>query len=305
MAGASKLKRRAGRILPLTVRRLIARGARRLRRARVHFGHGTDNAWDEAASLTLHALKLPHTGGAALYRRRVSAANAARAGELIERRIAERLPASYLTGISWFAGLSFAVDARVLVPRSPLAELIERGFAPWADPERVRRILDLGTGSGCIAIACAKALPGTKVDAVDISAAALEVARINVRRHRLARRVRLLKSDHFSALQGRTYDLIVANPPYVGARELGRLPPEYRHEPRVALAAGARGLDSVAVILREAQHHLRSGGLLIVEVGNTEAAVRRAYPRLPFLWLQFARGGGGVFLLTREQLVAH
>lgn len=305
MTGASNPARRAGRIPPLTVHSLIARGARRLKRARVHFGHGTDNAWDEAAHLTLHALSLPHEGGAALYRRRVSRANAARADELIERRITERVPAPYLTGVTWFAGLPFTVDGRVLVPRSPLAELIERGFAPWAAPERLRRILDLGTGSGCIAVACARFLPKTRVDAVDISAAALEVARTNIRRHRLARRVRLLKSDHFSALRGRTYDIIVANPPYVGERELKGLPPEYRHEPRVALAAGARGLDSVAVILHEAQRHLRPRGLLIVEVGNTEAAVRRAYPRLPFLWLQFARGGGGVFLLTREQLVAH
>ena len=306
MTRASNRGRRPGRIPPsLTVHSLIARGARRLKRARVHFGHGTDNAWDEAAHLTLHALGLPHGGGAALYRRRVSRANAARADELIERRITERVPAPYLTGVTWFAGLGFTVDRRVLVPRSPLAELIERGFAPWAAPRRLRRILDLGTGSGCIAIACARFLPKTRVDAVDISAAALEVARTNVRRHRLARRVRLLKSDHFSALKGSTYDIIVANPPYVGERELRGLPPEYRHEPRVALAAGARGLNSVAVILHEAHRHLRPGGLLIVEVGNTEAAVRRAYPRLPFLWLHFARGGGGVFLLTREQLVAH
>jgi ribosomal protein L3 glutamine methyltransferase len=305
MVRAARPVRRAGRKPLLTVRSLIARGARRLRRARVCFGHGTDNAWDEAAGLTLHALRLPHSGAAALYARRVSAAGAARATALIGRRIAERLPAPYLTGVTWFAGLAFTVDERVLVPRSPLAELIERGFAPWADPRRVRRVLDLGTGSGCIAIACAKALPRARVDAVDISAAALEVARLNVRRHRLARRVLLKRSDHFSALQRSAYDLIVANPPYVGARELGRLPPEYRHEPRVALAAGARGLDSVAVILREARRHLRPGGLLIVEVGNTEGAVRRAYPRLPFLWLEFARGGGGVFLLRREQLVAH
>ncbi|HEY2275085.1 MAG TPA: 50S ribosomal protein L3 N(5)-glutamine methyltransferase [Steroidobacteraceae bacterium] len=296
---------RAARAAPLTVLSLIARGERRLKRARIFFGHGTDNAWDEAASLTLHALGLAPTGGAALYARRVSAAAGARATLLIGRRIAERIPAPYLTGVTWFAGLPFAVDARVLVPRSPLAELIERGFAPWADPRRVRRVLDLGTGSGCIAIACAKALPQARVDAVDISAAALEVARINVRRHRLGRRVRLRRSDHFGALRGTAYDIIVANPPYVGARELKRLPPEYRHEPRVALAAGARGLDSVAVILRDAHAHLRTQGLLIVEVGNTESAVRRAYPRLPFLWLEFARGGGGVFLLTREQLVAH
>lgn len=305
MSGRPERNGRATRPALPTVASLIARGERRLKRARVYFGHGTDNAWDEAASLTLHALGLPHTAGAALYARRVSAAAAARAAELIGRRIAERIPAPYLTGVTWFAGLPFAVDARVLVPRSPLAELIERGFAPWADPKRVRRVLDLGTGSGCIAIACAKALPRARVDAVDISAQALEVARINVRRHRLARRVRLRRSDHFSALQGSAYDIIVANPPYVGARELKRLPPEYRHEPRVALAAGGRGLDSVAVILREARAHLRTQGLLIVEVGNTESAVRRAYPRLPFLWLEFARGGGGVFLLTREQLVAH
>jgi ribosomal protein L3 glutamine methyltransferase len=303
---ARRLKRPRRRPAPpLTVRRLIARGARRLRRARVHFGHGTDNAWDEAASLALHALGLPHAGGAALYRRRVSGAAAARADELIGRRIAERVPAPYLTGVTWFAGLAFAVDARVLVPRSPLAELIERGFAPWADSRRVRRILDLGTGSGCIAIACAKALPQARVDAVDISSAALEVARLNVRRHRLGRRVLVKRSDHFGALGRATYDIIVANPPYVGVRELKRLPPEYRHEPRLALAAGPRGLDSVAVILREARRHLRAKGLLIVEVGNTEGAVRRAYPRLPFLWLEFARGGGGVFLLTREQLLSH
>jgi ribosomal protein L3 glutamine methyltransferase len=169
----------------------------------------------------------------------------------------------------------------------------------------VRRVLDLGTGSGCIAIACAKALPRARVDAVDISAAALEVARRNVRRHRLAARVRLRRSDHFSALGGASYDIIVANPPYVGARELKRLPPEYRHEPRVALAAGPKGLKSVAIILREAHRHLRPRGLLIVEVGNTERAVQRAFPRLPFLWLQFARGGGGVFLLRREQLNSH
>jgi ribosomal protein L3 glutamine methyltransferase len=271
----------------------------------VFFGHGTDNARDEAASLVLYALRLPHTGSPALYRRRVSRAAAARAEDLIRRRIAERIPAAYLTGSAWFAGLPFTVDARVLIPRSPLAEVIERGFAPWVPPEAIRRVLDLGTGSGCIAIAAARALPAARVDAVDISTAALEVARVNVRRHRLTRRVRLIESDHFAALGDERYDVIVANPPYVGARELRGLPPEYRHEPRLALAAGPRGLDSIAIILREAHRHLAPGGLLIVEVGNTEEAVRRAYPKLPFLWVSFARGGGGVFLLTREQLVAH
>ena len=302
MAGAAEPGRRAGGIAPLTVRRLIARGARRLERARVFFGHGTDNAWDEAASLTLHALGLAHRGGAALYRRRVGAAGAARAAELIGRRIAERVPAPYLTGVAWFAGLEFAVDARVLVPRSPLAELIERGFAPWADPRRVRRVLDLGTGSGCIAIACAKHLPRARVDATDVSPGALAVARANVRAQRLTRRVRLVRSDHFRALGRATYDIIVSNPPYVAAAEMQALPAEYRHEPRLALAAGRAGLDSVKVILQRARRHLRPGGLLVVEVGNTQAAVQRAYPRLPFVWLEFERGGGGVFLLTREQL---
>jgi ribosomal protein L3 glutamine methyltransferase len=271
----------------------------------VFFGHGTDNARDEAAALVLHALGLPHGGGAALDRRRVGRAGEQRVQQLLTRRIRERIPAAYLAGYTFFAGARIAVDARVLIPRSPIAELIERRFAPWMEPTRVRRVLDLGTGSGCIAIACARALPRARVDAIDISAEALAVARINVRRHRLARRVRLIRSDHFSALGDAAYDIIVANPPYVGARELAGLPPEYRHEPRLALAAGSSGLDSVRIILAQAARHLRPRGLLIVEVGNTERAVRRRWRHLPFMWLEFERGGGGVFLLTREQLLAH
>jgi len=289
----------------VTVGELIARGAARLTRARVFFGHGTDNAHDESAALVLHALGLPHSGSSALYRRRVGRAAQQRAQQLLTRRIRERIPAAYLTGVSWFAGARIEVDARVLIPRSPLAELIERRFAPWIEPGRVRRLLDIGTGSGCIAIACARALPRARVDAVDISEDALEVARRNVRRHRLTRRVRLVKSDHFDALGDASYDIIIANPPYVGARELASLPPEYRHEPRVALAAGQSGLDSVRIILAQAARHLRPRGLLVVEVGNTEHAVRRTWRRLPFVWLEFERGGGGVFQLTREQLRAH
>jgi len=284
---------------------MIARAAARLRRARVFFGHGTDNARDEAAALVLHALGLPHAGSAALHRRRVDRAGEERVQQLLARRIRERIPAAYLTGATWFAGARIEVDTRVLIPRSPIAELIERRFVPWIDPRRVRRVLDVGTGSGCIAIACARALPRARVDAVDISAEALEVARGNVRRHHLTRRVRLIKSDHFSALGGAAYDIIVANPPYVGARELAGLPPEYRHEPRLALAAGSSGLDSVRVILAKAVRYLRPRGLLIVEVGNTEHAVRRTWRQLPFVWLEFERGGGGVFLLTREELQAN
>jgi ribosomal protein L3 glutamine methyltransferase len=284
------------------VRDLIATGARRLTRARVFFGHGTDNAWDESAALVWHALKLPQAASPRTYEKHVNAAGVARVEALIKRRIEERIPAVYLTGLTWFAGLPFKVDSRVLVPRSPLAELIEQQFSPWVEAASVRRILDIGTGSGCIAIACAKAFPKAQVDAVDISPDALTVARANVRRHRVGKRVHVVKSDHFSALGRRAYDMIVSNPPYVGAREMAGLPPEYRHEPRMALAAGPQGLDSVRVILREAGRHLRPAGILVVEVGNTERAVRKAWPRLPFTWLEFERGGGGVFLLTARQL---
>ncbi len=302
----------------LSLRELIGRGARRLVRARACFGHGTDNAWDESAALVLHALRLSASGSGAggsygrgshgrgssiRASRRIGTREAARALELIERRIVERVPAVYLTGRTWFAGLEMRVDPRVLIPRSPIAELIERRFAPWVEPTAVHRVLDLGTGSGCIAIACAKAFRHARVEASDISEEALAVARINVRRHRLARRVSLVKSNHFRALAGRRYDIIVSNPPYVGARELAGLPPEYTHEPKLALSAGADGLRSVRVILREAGKHLRPRGILVVEVGDTERAVRRAFPRKPFTWLQFERGGGGVFLLTAEQLL--
>jgi ribosomal protein L3 glutamine methyltransferase len=285
-----------------TVGDLIERGARRLARAHLAFGHGTDNARDEAAALVLHAAGLSAFGGAHLYSRRIGAARAARARALIERRIAERVPAAYLIGHTWFAGLKMRVDPRVLVPRSPIAELIERRFAPWISAERTRRILDLGTGSGCIAIACAKAFPRARVDASDISPEALEVARGNVRRHRVGSRVRLVASDHFRGLARRRYDIIVSNPPYVSERELAALPPEYHHEPRRAFAAGRNGLESVRIIIARAADHLAPGGILVVEVGDAERAVRRAYRGLPFTWLEFERGGGGVFVLTAEQL---
>jgi ribosomal protein L3 glutamine methyltransferase len=281
---------------------LIASAERRLRRSRVFFGHGTDNARDEAAALVYHVLKLPHAASARALTRRASTAQMARFEELLGRRIAERLPLAYLTHEAWFAGLRFYVDERVLIPRSPFAELIEKRFSPWIDARNVRRVLDLGTGSGCIALACAKVFTRARVDAVDIDAGALEVAAINTRRLRLTRRVRLIRSDHFAKLKHASYDIIASNPPYVGRREMRGLPREYGHEPKLALESGPHGLDSVEIILRGAARHLRPNGLLVVEVGNTERALAKRYPRVPFTWLDFERGGGGVFALTREQL---
>ncbi len=281
---------------------LIESVRRRLVRGGVFFGHGTDNARDEAAALVFHAMRLSHADIPRALRRRATAAQRQQVEALLAQRIAQRVPLAYLTHEAWFAGLKFYVDERVLIPRSPFAELIERQFSPWIDAPRVKSALDLGTGSGCIALAMARAFPRARVDAVDIDPGALEVAAINRRRLRLTRRVRLIESDHFAALSGESYDIIASNPPYVGTREMRALPREYRHEPRLALESGREGLDSVGIILRRAAQHLRPRGLLVVEVGNTERALRRAYPRMPFTWLDFERGGGGVFLLTREQL---
>jgi ribosomal protein L3 glutamine methyltransferase len=290
------------RLFHINVGDLIASATRRLKRARVYFGHGTDNAHDEAAALALHVMKLPPDAPVKVLTRRVSAAQRERFESLLKRRIEDRVPLPYLTNEAWFAGLPFHVDERVLIPRSAIAELIERRFAPWIDPSRVKNVLDMGTGSGCIALACARAFPRARVDAVDVDGPALEVAAINRRRLRLTRRVELIESDHFAALSGRSYDIIVSNPPYVGEREMRGLPREYGHEPRLALASGRDGLDSVATILRDARRFLRPQGLLVVEVGNTERILAKAFPKLPFTWLDFERGGGGVFLLTREQL---
>ena len=289
---------------PETVGAAIERCARALRAARVHFGHGTARARDEAAELVFFAARIAHALGAAAYSRTLSARRSATVDRLLHRRIAERIPLPYLTHRAFFAGLELFVDERVLVPRSPIAELALGRFAPWVDARRVRRILDIGTGSGAIALACAKAFPRAKVDAVDISAAALTVCRRNARRLGLAKRVTALKSDHFAAVRGRRYDIIVSNPPYVGRAEMRRLPREYRHEPALGLRAGADGLDSVRAILGQAGRHLSEDGILVVEVGNTEHALLRAFPRLPFIWPSIAMGGGGVFLLRAADLRA-
>ncbi|HVN41946.1 MAG TPA: 50S ribosomal protein L3 N(5)-glutamine methyltransferase, partial [Steroidobacteraceae bacterium] len=269
------------------------------------FGHGTANAVDEAAALVFHALGLEHGEAERLYRRKPGAAQRRRVLELFAARIERRIPAAYLMGRMWFAGLEFEVDERVIVPRSPFAELIEAGFEPWVDARRVRRILDIGTGSGCIAIACAVRFPRARVDAVDLSPAALEVARRNAERHGVSARMRLLEGDVFSAVGRSRYDLIVSNPPYVSDAEMAGLPPEYRHEPDLALRAGADGLTIARRILAGAASHLSPGGALVVEVGDSEQRLQAAYPGVPFLWLEFERGGGGVFLLTKRELDRH
>jgi ribosomal protein L3 glutamine methyltransferase len=298
-----RLSHTAERLVPLeSVGAAIERCARALQRARVHFGHGTDNARDEAAELVFYVARIDHAEGAAAYHRPLTARRRARIDALLQRRISERIPLAYLTSRAFFAGLELYVDARVLVPRSPIAELIQKRFAPWNRRPGVRRILDIGTGSGAIALACAKAFPRARIDAVDISAAALAVCRRNVRRLRLTGRVRPLLSDHFSAVTGRRYDIIVSNPPYVGSAELRRLPREYGHEPVLGLKSGTDGLNSVRAIFLAARQHLEDDGLLVVEVGNTEHALMRAFPRLPFIWPKIEMGGGGVFILRAGDL---
>jgi ribosomal protein L3 glutamine methyltransferase len=287
---------------PATVEQMIRHGATSLEAAGVWFGHGTDNAIDEAAELVFFAAGLRHEDADRVYGSRLTEQQRAAAMSLLERRIRERVPAAYLTHRMWFAGREYYVDERVLVPRSPIAELIEAHFEPWIDASRVRRILDIGTGSGCIAIACAHEFPEARVDATDISPGALEVATSNMERHGVGSRMRVLRSDVFSALAGERYDIIVSNPPYVGALEYSELPEEYLREPASGLASGTDGLDVARRILAEAHRHLEPHGVLIVEVGNSEDALVAAFPELPFLWLEFARGGGGVFLLTAAQL---
>jgi ribosomal protein L3 glutamine methyltransferase len=284
-----------------TVAALIRHGAAAFDRAGLAYGHGTDNAIDESAALVFHALGLDHAAAEAAYGLTPETAGVARVLALFDERIRRRVPAAYLMGRMWFAGLEFEVDPRVIVPRSPFAELIQAGFAPWIDPGRVRRILDIGTGSGCIAIACAVVFPDARVDAVDVSPHALEVARRNVARHGVGERLQLFMGDVYEPLGESRYDLIVANPPYVSEEEMQSLPPEYLHEPDVALRAGADGLAVVRRILAGADRHLEPGGALFVEVGDSEVRVQQAFPELPLTWLEFEHGGGGVFLLRAAE----
>ena len=286
-----------------SLRDYIRWGASRFNEAGICFGHGTASATDEAAALVLHALHQPHDLPAGYFNCALVPVEREEVVALLKRRIVERKPAAYLTREAWFAGMPFYVDERVLVPRSPIAELIEHRFEPWlTDPDEVTDILDLCTGSGCIAIACAHAFPHAQVDAVDVSQDALEVAHINVHKYELQDQVRLVQSDLFKELEDKRYDIIVSNPPYVSRDEWQQLPAEYHAEPKLGLESGETGLDCVKRILAAAETHLKPEGLLIVEVGSSAETLETAYPGVPFTWLDFERGGDGVFLLTAKQI---
>ncbi|MEO0422378.1 MAG: 50S ribosomal protein L3 N(5)-glutamine methyltransferase [Pseudomonadota bacterium] len=284
---------------------LLRYAVSRFHAAELHFGHGTDNAVDEARLLVCHALDLPWETPDLLLQGRLLEHEILRALALIEERVERRCPAPYLTGEAYFAGLRFLVDERVIVPRSPVAELIECGFSPWvSEPEHMGAVLDLCTGSGCIAVACAYAFPNAQVHAADLSEDALDVTRANIAAHGLEDRVHAVHSDLLNGLGDQRYQLIVCNPPYVGAAELSDLPAEYACEPTMSLAGGEDGMDLVDRILRGAAQHLTPDGVLVLEVGNSAPQAMARWPQLPFTWLEFERGGHGVCLLREPELRA-
>jgi ribosomal protein L3 glutamine methyltransferase len=280
---------------------LIADIARRFAGADLCYGHGTDNPDDEAAWLVFSSLGIDHADASRAYGNQVSEAELDRVNRLARRRLDERKPLAYLLNEGWFAGMPFFVDERVLVPRSPIAELIADRFAPWATV-RVSRALDIGTGCGCIAVALAIAFPEAAVDAVDISRDALDVAAINVARYDLEQRITLLRSDLLASVPEARYELIVSNPPYVDRHDMAAMPAEFGHEPELGLASGPDGLDAVSGILANASRFLADDGILVCEVGNSQPALESRYPDVPFVWLEFEHGGQGVFLLDKAGL---
>lgn len=286
-----------------TVRDLLRFAVSRFNEANLFFGHGTQNAYDEAAYLILHSLHLPLDTLEPFLDARLTSQELESVLHVLERRTRERIPAAYLTHEAWLGDFRFYVDERVIVPRSFIAELLRDQLAPWVeDPETVTSALDLCTGSGCLAILMAHAFPNADIDAADISPDALEVAQRNVSDYGLEQYIRLVQSDLFSNLQGQRYDVIISNPPYVNAPSVEALPPEYRHEPSLALGSGEDGLDATRIILREAPKHLNPGGILVVEIGHNRDAVEMAFPDLPFSWLETSAGDEFVFLLRQEQM---
>ncbi len=271
-------------------------------KAELFFGHGTDNAFDESKVLVFYALNLPMTIPENYWLSRLTTQEKQAVTELFRRRIENRKPAAYLTGEAWFAGIRFKVNESTLIPRSPIAELIKQKYEPWVNPETVTKVLDLCTGSGCIGIASLQAFPNAQVDLADISTDALEVAQSNIELYGLEGFAEALESDLFSALQGKQYDLIVSNPPYVDVIEMDALPAEFQQEPRLGLEAGADGLDLVRKILAEAPLYLKDEGVLIVEVGVSQYYMESVYPELPLYWFEFENGGEGVFAIQKHEL---
>lgn len=269
---------------------------------RLHYGHGTDSAWDEAVQMVLFVVGLPHDSGEEVLSQQLTEEQSRHLEMLLRERIKKRVPLPYLTHQAWFAGLSFYVDQRVIIPRSPFAEWIESRFSPWIPEEKVKNILDLCTGSGCMGIAAAYAFPEAKVDLVDISEEALVVAKRNIDEHQLEARIQCIHSDGFKNIPEKQYEIIMSNPPYVSAEEMKTLPREYHHEPVLALKAGARGLALVHSILENAARFLSPDGILVVEVGNSDLALIEEYPHVPFVWLEQERGGQGLFLLSKRDL---
>jgi ribosomal protein L3 glutamine methyltransferase len=285
-----------------TIIDFIRFGITEANKAQLFYGHGTDNAYDDIVTLILRKLSLPVDLEEYLLNSRLTTAEKESLQEVLFQRIINKIPVPYLIHEAIFCGLSFYVDQRVLIPRSPIAELINHQFSPWVNPDSVLSILDLCTGSACIALACCYVFPDALITAVDISPEALEVAAINVQKHQAEEQVTLIQSDCWKNVPKTKYDLIISNPPYVGEVEMSTLPEEYKHEPALALQASNNGLAIVSKILEKAQHHLTDSGILVVEVGNSEEELIQAYPTMPFTWLDFENGGQGVFLLTAQQL---
>jgi ribosomal protein L3 glutamine methyltransferase len=286
-----------------TIRDFIRFATSQFNENALFYGHGTDNAWDEAVALILRTLHLPYEINPQLILdAKLTVSEKKRLTQFIEKRIKDRIPVPYLIKEAWFAGLPFYVDERVLIPRSPIAELIENQFSPWLSTPEPLQILDLCTGSGCIAIALAKGFSESMIHATDISDDALAVAKINILRHHVEDQVTLFKADVFEGLPLIQYDLIVSNPPYVDAIDMAELPPEFHHEPKLGLASGQDGLDCVKSILESAKKYLKPQGVLVVEVGNSEVTLIEKFPDIGFVWHEFSRGGGGVFILQKEDI---
>ena len=288
-----------------TIRDFLRWGYSQCQRHSIVCGHGYIDPWDEIVALLSFVLQLPVDMDERVLDARLLASEKQQLLILLEKRVIERIPVAYLTQQAWFAGLSFYIDERVLIPRSPIAELIENQCQPWIAAEKVSTILDMCTGSACIAIACAQYFPDANIDAVDISADALIVAEKNVQRHACAEHINLIQSDLFAGIAGKKYDIIIANPPYVSEEELASLPAEYTHEPRLALHAADDGLQCVMQLLWQADRHLNENGILIVEVGNAQYPLKTRYPMVPFCWLAFERGGEGIFLLKKSDVKAY